>query len=64
MRRIAVQAFLPLLGSKQDRVGKPGRVVFIGSIYGSYGLPWQSAYCKPSDSNPACDNGTKTFVRL
>lgn len=40
------QAFLPLLGTDRSRKGEPGRVVFMGSIYGSYALPWQAAYCK------------------
>ena len=40
-----LQAFLPLLGTDRSRVGAPGRVVFVGSVYGSYGLPWQAGYC-------------------
>ena len=43
--RTCLQAFLPLLGTDRSRVGAPGRVVFVGSVYGSYGLPWQAGYC-------------------
>ena len=31
-----MQAFLPLLGADQSRTGSPGRIIFVGSIYGSW----------------------------
>ena len=34
------QAFLPLLGTDRTRVGAPGRVIMMSSIYGNYGVPW------------------------
>lgn len=48
------QAFLPLLGTDRSRNGKPGRVIFIGSVYGSYALPWQAAYCELRKARICC----------
>ena len=53
-----MQAFLPLLGTDRARSGPPGRVVNIGSIYGSYGIPWQGAYCEHLPINP------ESFIRM
>ena len=47
-----LQAFLPLLGTDRGRLGPPGKLIFIGSIYGSYSLPWTGAYCKHQATTP------------
>ena len=36
----AVQAFLPLLGTDLTLKGKPGKILNMSSIYGSYTLPF------------------------
>jgi NAD(P)-dependent dehydrogenase (short-subunit alcohol dehydrogenase family) len=41
---IVTQAFLPLLGADQTRVGAPGRIVMISSVGGRNGSPFISAY--------------------
>lgn len=40
MRGVHAQAFLPLLGTDLSLAGKPGKVLNMSSIYGSYTLPF------------------------
>ena len=42
------QAFLPLLGTDTSLQGKPGRVLNMSSIYGSYALPFSVRCYMPS----------------
>ena len=42
------QAFLPLLGMDTSLQGKPGRVLNMSSIYGSYALPFSVRCYVPS----------------
>lgn len=42
------QAFLPLLGTDTSLQGKPGRVLNMSSIYGSYALPFSVRCYVPS----------------
>lgn len=44
----AVQAFLPLLGTDLTLKGKPGKILNMSSIYGSYTLP----FCVSVPLNP------------
>ncbi len=39
-----IQAFAPLLGADTNRTGKPGRIVMVSSVVGSYGQPLMAAY--------------------
>jgi len=58
------QAFLPLLGTDRTRSGPPGRLIFIGSIYGSYSLPWQAAYCATKFGLEALSESLRVELRL
>lgn len=40
----AVKAFAPLLGTEPDRIGKPGRIINIGSVGGRHAFPFMAAY--------------------
>ncbi len=39
-----MQAFLPLLGTEPNRIGKPGRIVNISSVSGRLAVPFLGAY--------------------
>lgn len=43
----AAQAFLPLLGMDASLQGKPGCIVNMSSIYGSYALPFSARATRP-----------------
>ena len=45
---VGEQAFLPLLGTDTSLQGKPGRVLNMSSIYGSYALPFSVRCYVPS----------------
>ena len=50
MLRAALQAFLPQLGLDLTLKGKPGKILNMSSIYGSYTLPFSvrppAAFCQ------------------
>ena len=43
-----MQAFLPLLGTDLTLKGKPGKILNMSSIYGSYTLPFCVSFPLPS----------------
>ncbi|CAL8466323.1 g5859 [Coccomyxa elongata] len=52
-----IQAFLPLLGTDLTLNGKPGRILNNTSIYGSYTLPFMTAYAASKAALNALSEG-------
>ncbi|CAK0786635.1 hypothetical protein CVIRNUC_009849 [Coccomyxa viridis] len=57
------QAFLPLLGTDLTLKGKPGKILNMSSIYGSYTLPFSSAYSASKAGLNAMSEGLRRELK-
>jgi NAD(P)-dependent dehydrogenase (short-subunit alcohol dehydrogenase family) len=53
------RAFLPLLGAQGQGVGKPGRIVNIGSVQGAMTVPFMAAYSASKHAIEAISQGLR-----
>jgi len=58
------QAFLPLLGARQERVGPPGRIVNIGSVAGAITVPLMTIYSATKHAVEALTQGLRRELSL
>lgn len=53
------QAFLPLLGGRKDNVSKPGRIINISSVAGTFTLPLQIPYAASKHAVESITDGMR-----
>jgi NAD(P)-dependent dehydrogenase (short-subunit alcohol dehydrogenase family) len=58
------QAFLPLLGTELDRLGRPGRIINISSMMGRLAVPFIGAYCASKFGLEGLSDSLRREMRL
>jgi NAD(P)-dependent dehydrogenase (short-subunit alcohol dehydrogenase family) len=58
------QAFLPLLGTEPDRLGRPGRIINISSMVGRLAVPFIGAYCASKFGLEGLSDSLRREMRL